>query len=73
MGNISDREDSDENEIMKNKLLLNDNLYFGNEEDSARENKKKQILRKLNKKIKKSLIEIDPSDNNSNQTKKYTY
>ena len=40
MGNISDREDSDENEIMKNKLLLNDNLYFGNEEDSARENKK---------------------------------
>lgn len=73
MGNISDREDSDENEIMKNKLLLNDNLYFGNEEDSARENKKTQILRKLNKKIKKSLIEIDPSDNNSNQTKKYTY
>jgi hypothetical protein len=41
MGNISDREDFDENEVMKNKLLLNDNLYFGNEEDSAEENKKK--------------------------------
>ena len=52
MGNISEREDSDEDLIMKNKLLLNDNLYFGNEEDSEKEDKKNYIIRKLNKKLK---------------------
>ena len=51
-GNISEREDSDEDLIMKNKLLLNDNLYFGNEEDSEKEDKKNYIIRKLNKKLK---------------------
>ena len=59
MGNISEREDSDEDLIMKNKLLLNDNLYFGNEEDSEKEDKKNYIIRKLNKKLKEKFLELD--------------
>lgn len=53
MGNINDTEEIDANQVVKNKLLLNDNLYFGNEEDTEKENKKRKIIKKLNKKLQK--------------------